>query len=34
MNLGFSPAELRKIEKIVIQQQRTFLEAWYEYFGA
>ncbi len=33
LNLGFSPIELRKIERIVNQKQKIFLEAWHEYFG-
>jgi hypothetical protein len=32
-NLGFSAKELRDIEKIIIENQQHFLEAWYEYFG-
>ena len=33
-NIGFSPAELKKIEKMVIMKQKDFLEAWYEFFGS
>ncbi|NLF96095.1 MAG: DUF4160 domain-containing protein [Candidatus Riflebacteria bacterium] len=33
-NIGFSPVELNKIEKIVITKQIDFLEAWYEFFGS
>ena len=32
-NLGFSANELRKLEKIVIENQEKLLEAWYGYFG-
>ena len=32
-NIGFSPKELRKLEKIVKENQTLILEAWYEYFG-
>jgi len=32
-NLGFSPAELRKIEVIVNENHQLLLEAWYGYFG-
>jgi hypothetical protein len=31
-NLGFSPKELRTIERIVREHQRGFLEEWDEYF--
>jgi len=31
-NLGFSPFELRRIERLVSRWQRVFLEAWNEYF--
>ena len=31
-NLGFSPKELRTIERLVFQHQTEFLEAWYEHF--
>ncbi len=31
-NLGFSPKELRTIERIVRAHQQEFLEAWNEYF--
>jgi hypothetical protein len=33
-NIGFSPKELRKLGKIVLEHQKEFLEAWYGYFGA
>ena len=29
---GFSPAELRRIQAIVIENRNTLLEAWHEYF--
>jgi len=32
-NIGFSPKELRKIEKLVIEHNKELLEAWYGYFG-
>ena len=32
-NIGFSPRELRKLEKMVKENQTLILEAWYEYFG-
>lgn len=32
-NIGFSPQELRKLEKLVEENIETILEAWYEYFG-
>ena len=32
-NIGFSAKELRKIEKLVKDNQISILEAWYEYFG-
>ena len=32
-NLGFTPKELRRIRKIVIQHQEVFLEAWNGRFG-
>lgn len=32
-NIGFSPVELNKIEKIVVMRQKNFLEAWYEFFN-
>ena len=31
-NLGFSPKELRTIERIVREHRQEFLEAWNEYF--
>lgn len=32
-NLGFSAKELRDIERLVIDNQQSLLEAWHEYFG-
>ena len=32
-NIGFSPKELRKIEKLVKENQKILLEAWNGYFG-
>ena len=32
-NLGFGPAELRKIEQLVIAQGPELLEAWHAQFG-
>ena len=32
-NIGFSPQELRKLEKLVRENQTELLEAWYGYFG-
>lgn len=32
-NLGFSARELRAIERIVLQHQKKFMEAWDAYFG-
>lgn len=33
-NFGFSPRELGQIQKLVIQHQVEFLEAWHGHFGA
>lgn len=33
-NRGFSEDELRRIVRLVVKHQATFLEAWHEYFGA
>jgi hypothetical protein len=33
-NLGFSPGELSKVEKVIQRHQRALLEAWNEYFGS
>jgi hypothetical protein len=32
-NLGFSPAELRKIQALLKEHEATLLEKWYERFG-
>jgi hypothetical protein len=32
-NLGFSAKELRDMERLVIDNQQSLLEAWHEYFG-
>jgi len=32
-NLGFSAKELRDVERLVIDNQQSLLEAWNEYFG-
>lgn len=32
-NLGFSPSELRRIERIVRDHQEELLEKWYANFG-
>ena len=31
-NLGFSPVELRRVQALVAEHGREFLEAWNEYF--
>jgi Domain of unknown function (DUF4160) len=33
-NLGFSPKELRRLQKLVIQHRAEFLEAWHGHLGA
>ena len=33
-NIGFTAHELRQIERLVKKHEDTFVEAWYEYFGA
>lgn len=33
-NIGFTAHELRHIERLVKKHEDTFVEAWYEYFGA
>jgi hypothetical protein len=33
-NFGFSPKELRRIQKLVDQHQQVLLEAWNGHFGA
>jgi Domain of unknown function (DUF4160) len=32
-NLGFSPRELRAVERLVLENRDAFLKAWNEYFG-
>jgi len=32
-NIGFSPRELRRIERIVAKHQQQLLDAWHEHFG-
>ena len=32
-NLGFSPKELRQLQKMVIQLRTSFLEDWHGHFG-
>lgn len=32
-NLGFAPKELRRIQKLVVEHQTVFLEAWHGHFG-
>ena len=33
LNIGFSPKELRRIQKLVTQYQMEFLEAWHGHLG-
>lgn len=33
-NIGFRPHELREIQKIIAEHQRTILEAWHGHAGA
>jgi hypothetical protein len=33
-NFGFSPKELGRIQKLVIQHQAAFMEAWHGHLGA
>jgi hypothetical protein len=33
-NFGFSPKELRRIQKLVAQHQVEFLEVWHGHLGA
>ncbi len=33
-NFGFAPRELRRIQRLVIQHQAAFLEAWHGHLGA
>lgn len=32
-NLGFRPAELRKIRRILMEHEAALVEAWHEHFG-
>ena len=32
-NLGFRPAELRRIARLVAEHEASLMEAWDEYFG-
>lgn len=32
-NLGFSPRELRAVERLIVENQDAFLKAWNEHFG-
>jgi hypothetical protein len=32
-NLGFRDHELNKIQSIVVEQRRLFMEAWHEFFS-
>ena len=32
-NLGFSPVELRRIQRLLKDNESTLLEKWYERFG-
>jgi len=32
-NICFSAKELKKIERLMIENQKDLLEAWYGYFG-
>ena len=32
-NLGFRPSELRRIERIIVENRKQLLEAWYGRFG-
>jgi hypothetical protein len=32
-NMGFSAAELRKLEALTAENQKVIMEAWHEYFG-
>lgn len=32
-NLGFSAAELRKVQSLVVEHRQELLEAWHGYFG-
>lgn len=33
-NFGFSPHELRRIQRLIEEQQETLLEAWNDHLGA
>ena len=33
-NFGFSPKELRRIQKLVAEHEAAFLEAWHGHLGA
>jgi hypothetical protein len=33
-NFGFSPKELRHLQRLVAERQLAFLEAWHGHFGA
>jgi hypothetical protein len=33
-NFGFSPKELRRLQKLVAEHQAAFLEAWHGHLGA
>jgi len=33
MSGGFGSAELRRIQRVVEENQYTLIEAWHEYFG-
>jgi hypothetical protein len=33
-NFGFSPKELRRIQSLVVEHQREFLEVWHGHLGA
>jgi hypothetical protein len=33
LNLGFRPAELWKVERLVVRHEALLLEAWNEYFS-
>lgn len=32
-NLGFSPRELRRLHRIVVEHHKALLEAWHGFFG-
>jgi hypothetical protein len=33
-NLGFSPVELRRVQRLVAEHERELLEKWHEHFRA